>query len=142
LVQAVARRSFPSLAEDADLLQSGRIGLWRAARRWDGHRPFPPFACACIHHEMSHWTRTLQRWAACPAGEEPTSVPGPEETSVSDLALYERIRAAWPRGSRERFILIRLADGVPKAQLAAALGCSTWNVTRAARRAWTRVPHG
>lgn len=142
LVGGVARRAFPGLARDPDLLQWGRIGLWQAARTWDGERPFRPYACACIRRGMGRWTRTLRRWSApVPAAADPP-VPGPEERVLSDLALAGRIAAAWPPGTLEHWTLTQLAAGVPKDRLAAALGRSTWSLTRMARRAWRRVPGG
>lgn len=141
LVEAVAHRAYPTFAYNADLIQCGRIALWRAALRWDGARPFRPYACACIHNAMSRCARALCRWSALPTDDyRPGPVPGPEEAVVDAVALRERIESVWRPGSREHYVLTRLADGVPKEQVAAALGRSTWDVTRLSRRAWRRVP--
>lgn len=143
LVQAVACRSFPDRKEDQDLLQSGRIALWQAAVRWDGQRPFRPYACACIHNAMAQWCKAQSRWQSPPAA---SGLPNDEssqdwqEEVLADLALAQRITSAWPPGSDEYYVLTALAAGVPKDRLAARLGCETWALTRLARRAWSRVP--
>ena len=140
LVQAVAWRSFPALARDEDLLQCGRIALWQAVQHWDHRRPFRPFACACIHNAMGRWAGRIRHWSAQPAPPAQTDAPDHSEEVVDRLALAARIAAAWPPGSREHYLLTSLARGVPKAELAGRLGCSTWNITRICRRAWRKVP--
>ena len=143
LVQAVACRSFPGRREDPDLLQSGRIALWQAALRWDGRRPFRPYACACIRNAMAQWCRSQLRWQSLPEGAEcpdPRRSQDWQEDLLDDLGLAQRIASAWPPGSDEYRVLTALAAGVPKEQLAARLGWDTWALTRLARRAWSRVP--
>lgn len=140
LVYAVAARAFPKLQDDPDLIQCGRIGLWQAAGRWDGQRPFAPYACSSIHNAMCRWLRSLHR-----QGGDPLPLPEQQgetwdELLVDELGLRQRIASAWPRDSLEYHVLNRLADGEAKEELAARLGCSTWALTRLARRAWQRVP--
>lgn len=48
LVKRVAWSVSASAAHDEDALQCGLIGLWEAAKRWDGKRPFEPLARRCI----------------------------------------------------------------------------------------------
>lgn len=138
LVRAVAARAFPDRREDDDLLQCGRIALWQAARRWDGQRPFAPYACSCIHNAMRRFLKDQA---------DPPRLPPPDRADdcwddrlLDDLCLRQRIAAAWPPGSLEHYVLTCLAAGVPKQRLAAALGRPTWALTRLARRAWSRVP--
>ena len=141
LVGRVAGRSFPGCREDPDLLQCGRIALWQAALRWDGSRPFRPFACACIHNAMARWLQGQARPGDPPCEEsEAGAAPDWHESLLEDLALRQRIEAAWPPGTPEHRLLTALAAGVPKTRLAARTGRSTWEITRAARRAWSRVP--
>ena len=142
LVEAVAWRRFPGLARDPDLLSWGRIGLWRAARTWDGVRPFPPYACVCIRRGMTRWLRTLSRWNRRPAAWDLPGQPGPEERVAADVDLDRRIRAACPPGSPEGYVLRRLAAGEDKEELARRLGCSIWRVTRLARKGWRWVSGG
>ena len=140
LVQAVAARAFPAWREDQDLLQCGRIGLWRAAVGWDGQRRFAPYACTSIHNSMNRWLRTQAgQDVPLPDGCD-GAAPHGEDELLEDLYLRQRIESAWPRGTPEHYILTCLAEGVPKDRLAASLGCSTWDLTRRARRAWLRVP--
>lgn len=57
LVRAVAWSVSPEAARDEDALQSGFIGLWDAARRWDGRRPFEPLARRCIRCNIVDYLR-------------------------------------------------------------------------------------
>ena len=140
LVYAVAARSFPKLREDPDLIQCGRIGLWQAAGRWDGQRPFVPYACSSIRNAMCRWLRSLRRQGSSSSLPPDQLAETWDELLVDELGLRQRIASAWPRDSLEYHVLNCLADGVPKETLAARLGCSTWALTRLARRAWQRVP--
>ena len=137
LVPAVAARSFPALSHDQDLQQCGLIGLWRAAQTWDGVRPFPPYARRCILNAMRNYVRDKSRLTTheVHASQPPPSPADQEELAAARLDLRDRIRAVWPPGSRERYILTALAAGVPKPAVASALGIDTYAVTRIARRA-------
>lgn len=134
MVEAVARRRFPTRSQDPDLLQCGMIGLWNAAERWDGARPFPPFAMTCIRNAMYNHLRTLKP-AEGPIPDDLPS-PGTEDERLDRLDLLARIDAAWPPNSRERLILVALASGVSKAALAASLGTDTYHIQKTALRAY------
>jgi len=143
LVNAVARRSFPALFDDADLLQCGFIGLWRAAESWDGTRPFPPLASACIRNAMRNHLRERRRqhWGETVAPEEmpETPVSGGQEERLEELALSERIRKAFPPRSRERYVLLALARGESKKDIAGALGVDADRVQKIARRSYGKL---
>lgn len=141
LVPLVAARSFPALSHDQDLQQCGLIGLWRAAQTWDGVRPFPPYARRCILNAMRNYVRDRGRVSAKEVSMAalPSSPSDLEERSAARLDLRDRIRAVWPPGSRERYILTALAAGVPKPAVADALGVDTYAVTRTARRAYKKL---
>ncbi len=142
LVPLVAARSFPALSHDQDLRQCGLIGLWRAAQTWDGRRPFPPYARRCILNAMRNYVRDRGRVSAKEVSMTALPPPSPadqEELAAARLDLRDRIRAVWPPGSRERYILTALAAGVPKPAVASALGIDTYAVTRIARRAYEKL---
>ena len=141
LVYYTARNSFPQQAQDPDLLQSGFIGLWKAARSWDGRRPFSTYACRCIQNEMRSYLRKLRRWGPTlpPVGQD-QPVPSQEERILDDLAFYQAVEETWPPNSRERLVLTALAAGVSKAALAAGLGTDTYHITKLARRAYRALP--
>ena len=139
LVPLAARRHFPLRREDPELLQAGRIGLWQSAQRWDGVRPFPPYAQVCIRNAMTdHLRREGRAQRPIPLSPEPQA--STMERELADRALYRRIRAAWPAGSRQRRVLLALAEDRPKAPLARELGLSAKQLTTLARRAWQRLP--
>ena len=139
LVPLTARRHFPLRRGDPELLQAGRIGLWQGARRWDGVRPFPPYAQVCIRNAMTdHLRREGRAQRPIPLPPEPQAPT--MERELADRALYRRIRTAWPAGSRQRRVLLALADAWPKAPLARELGLSAKQLTTLARRAWQQLP--
>ncbi len=138
LVPSAARRYFPGSREDQDLLQAGRIGLWQAACRWDGARPFPPYARVCIYNAMLDYLRREQSRAPTEPLRE--DLPAPSlERELGDLDLQDRIRAAWPAGSRERTILLALSGPTGKTELARDMGLSLRQVSRLAKKAWAKV---
>jgi len=142
LVPSTARRHFPALREDEDLLQTGRIALWRAAQRWDGLRPFPAYARVCIYHAMLDHLRAEQgaHQALEPLRDD---LPAPSwEGTVLDGELRDRIRAAWPAGSRERTILLALSASTPKTDIARHLHLSPRQLGRLAKKAWYKVTAG
>lgn len=137
LVDTVARRRFPAHASDPDLLQCGMIGLWRATEKWDGQRPFVPFAKACIHNAMVDHLRAQ----APPEPDFDDTLPPPPlptDHSAEDRILSRRIAAAWPPGP-ERAALLSIASGTPKRRLACEMGLSGAQLTRLLKRAWKKV---
>ena len=136
LVDAVARRRFPARASDPDLLQCGMIGLWRATEKWDGRRPFVPFAKACIHNAMVDHLRTQS--PPEPGFDDALPPPPPPDHSAEDRELSRRITAAWPPGP-ERAALLSIASGLSKRRLAQDMGLTGAQLTRLLKRAWKRL---
>ena len=65
LIRHVIWTRFPKFAFDDDVIQTGRIGLWNAARTWDkGRAPFQSYAVACIINAISVYLRYENRYAA------------------------------------------------------------------------------
>ena len=140
LVRKVARGRFPAYIGDDDLLQSGMIGLWEAAQKWNGKTAFQPFARTCIYHNMLDYVRGLGA-KRNDTEELPETL---EDKSggwdrLENAEMLERIGRAWPAGSREHEILSNLAVGADKRAVAARLGLKTYQVTRIAKRAVKRV---
>ena len=54
LIYHTVRKYFPELVSDEDILQIGRIGLWKACEHFCPERglTFSTFAVACIRHEI------------------------------------------------------------------------------------------
>ncbi len=122
VIPAVARKKFPSLYHDEDLLQCGMIGLWRAAEAWDGERPFLPFACACVSNAMRDYIRGLNRRPPT----DPLEVwdaPTEPDHSADLFTLF-------PPGTTEHRVMSLLSAGENKAAIARRLGLSPRTVTR------------
>lgn len=136
LVRAVAWSISPEAARDEDALQSGLIGLWEAARRWDGRRPFEPLARRCIRCNILDCLRSRP-----PTSEELTeNLPAPEPPeSEENRAFRLLIFRIFPRRSLERRVALLLLDGKTKAEIARRLHVSRSTVYRSARRAWRRI---
>lgn len=141
MVYAAARRLAPYLRQDEDLLQCGLIGLWKAAEGWDETRPFPPLARRCIENEMVTYLRQQRQQA----GRLPT-VP---LRRVEEALVYEEdwsavetrdavARATAPH-SRERALLLAVADGHTVTEAAGRLGISRQTAQRKLRRAGRRL---
>lgn len=123
LVRMTARRCFPRHFGDEDLLQCGLIGLWEAARRWNGQGEFLPLARRCVLNNMKDYVRAENRAAAIAARyREQRARPVRPRAPAGSPNLERRIRRAWPAGSRERLVLLALARGASPRAAAAELG--------------------
>lgn len=137
LVKRVAWSVSASAAHDEDALQHGLIGLWEAAKRWDGKRPFEPLARRCIRNNIIDYLRKKR----VEEEELPDDLAAPEEPwdEESTQELRERICSLFPHRSQERKILLSLLAGKKKDAIAARLGVSRSTVQHTARRAWEMV---
>lgn len=143
LVSQIARNRFSSRMGDDDLIQSGMIGLWEAAQKWNGKTDFQPFARVCIYNNMLDYVRGLG--ATHNDTEELLEIlegDSDDWERLEDAEILERIGRAWPAGSREYMILSNLARGVDKRTVATRMGLKTYQVTRIAKRAMKRVQSG
>ena len=122
--------------DDEDAIQCGRIGLWEAARSWDGVRPFEPLAHRCIRNNIIDYARRKP-----PQEDELPEDAAMNEpvTEESQEELLGRIRASFPRRSRERKVLTLLLAGRTRAEVAGKLGVSQRTVDRIARRAIAQI---
>jgi len=138
LVLRTARRYFSRRASDQDLLQCGLIGLWEAAGTWRKTGRFESYARACIYHNMLNYLRA-ERQAPIPAEELPEDAVEEETETLDRIVLLDRINAAWPENSRERYVLIALINGVSKTAVAAALGVQLPTVRKIMLRAFEKI---
>lgn len=137
LVKKTAWSVSSAAARDEDALQQGLIGLWEAAKLWDGTRPFEPLARRCIRNNIIDYLRRKKE----DLEELPEDLSAPEEMVDEETAgeLKARICRLFPRRSRERKILLSLLAGKEKEDIATRLGVSRSTVQRTARRAWERM---
>lgn len=138
MVYAAARRLAPWLRQDEDLLQCGLIGLWKAAEGWDEARPFPPLARRCIENEMCSYLRQRRR-----------EVPTVPLRRMEETLVYEDDHSAWELadavervtapGSRERALLLAVAEGYTVTEAARRLGMPRQTAARKLRRGGQRL---
>lgn len=138
MVYAAARRIAPWLRQDEDLLQCGLIGLWHAAEEWDEVRPFPALARRCIENEMYSYLRRQQRQVpTVPLRRVEETLVWEDDHAASELAdAVERVTAP---GSRERALLLAVAEGYSVAEAARRLGFSRQTAARKLRRGGQRM---
>jgi RNA polymerase sigma factor (sigma-70 family) len=139
LVEFTARRFFPRLRHDQDLLQCGLIGLWEATRTWSGAGEFAAYASRCILNNMKDYVRSEQKARVSGSQKVREGSRGYEEALIDRLDNNARIKAAWPENSRERYVLLALSAGVCKQAVAAALGVDLHTVRRIAVRAMEKL---
>lgn len=138
MVYAAARRVAPWLRQDEDLLQCGLIGLWKAAEQWDETRPFPALARRCIENEMVTYLRRQRRQVPTIPLDWLGETAAYEEdwSAVETQTAVERITGPH---SRDRALLLAVADGYSVAEAARRLGLSRQTAARKLRRAATRL---
>ena len=141
MVYAAARRLAPWLRQDEDLLQCGLIGLWKAAEEWDEERPFPPLARRCIENEMTSYLRQLRRQTgqlpAVPLRREEEGLLYEEDWSA--VETRDTVERATAPHSRERALLLAVADGYSVTEAARRLGISRQTAQRKLRRSGRRL---
>lgn len=137
LVKRTAWSVSSAAAHDEDALQHGLIGLWEAAKKWDGKRAFEPLARRCIRNNIIDYLRSKRE--SC--DELPDDIAAPEadwdEETVQELK--DRVCRLFPRRSRERKVLLSLIAGKDKDHIAARLGVSRSTVHRTAKAAWAKL---
>lgn len=130
LVREVAYRL--GKESDDDAIQQGRIGLWEAAKVWDGKRPFEPLARRCIRNNIIDYSRYKapdeDELTEDVAAEEPVDEESKEE-------LLSRIKNTFTRRSAEWKVLSSLLSGKTKKCIAKRLGVSERTVDRIAKKA-------
>lgn len=138
MVYAAARRLAPRMKGDEDLLQCGLIGLWKAAEQWDEARPFPPLARRCVENEMiSYLRRQSRQLSTVPLGAAEETLAYHEDWSAAEVRCAAD--QSLPPRSRERALLLAVADGYSVADAAARVGLSRQTAKRKLRRGCQRL---
>lgn len=137
LVPIVARSISRAAIKDEDALQSGLIGLWEAAQKWDRKRPFAPLARRCIRCNILDYLRGRQEFDALP--ENIRSVGGLEERIEEDWVFRALILRSFPRRSLERRAILLFLKGHTKTEVARRMHISRSTVYRLSRRIWKRI---
>jgi RNA polymerase sigma factor (sigma-70 family) len=141
LVRAVIRRSYVGCAEYADLLQEGRVGLWRAICGFDPERgvAFSSYAWPAIERAVWREVTVAERQAGAPKLPCPTMV----DPEAAALVAWQRAavrtyvgQALSHLSQRARHVITAAygLDGQPVRSLA-AIG-RAYGVSREAVRVW------
>jgi RNA polymerase sigma factor (sigma-70 family) len=101
------------------------IGLWNAAREWDGKRNFPPFACACIRNAMRNYLRDKTKIPILEDIEEWDTGEEQEE-----IAAQSSILSLFVGDSVETRVAILLSQGWQKKEIAEKMGIHPQTVSR------------
>jgi RNA polymerase sigma factor (sigma-70 family) len=139
LVHFVLRRQVSDEMAYADLLQVGRIGLWRAVLHFDAERgvAFSTYAVVAIQRRMWRAITRARRTAGLPLFSEPVQVWREAEEhlwrSHMEAALLEAVRRL-PTRPRQVIVAVYGLDGQPPRSLA-AVG-RAWGVSGEAVRYW------
>ncbi len=142
LVHYVVRRQVTNEVEYADLLQVGRIGLWRAVLHFDAQRgvTFSTYAVIAIQRHMWRAIRQARRRAATDRALGPVRVWRETEEYVwqrqVEATLLEAVHQLPPR-PRHVIVAVYGLDGQPPRRFA-AVG-RAWGVTGEAVRYWHTV---
>lgn len=142
LVHFVLRRQVTDDVEYADLLQVGRIGLWRAVLGFDAARgvTFATYAAIAIQRHLWKAIRQARRRAAPPLISEPVLVWREVEDhlwqSQVEATLQEAVTRL-PTRPRQVIMAVYGLDGQPPRSLA-AVG-RTWGISGEAVRYWRNL---
>ena len=84
LVYALVSREYPTFRGDEDIIQSGILGLCRAAMRWDESKgvKFSTYACGCIRNGIRQELRMRQT---------PVEVVSLDQPVGDDLTLEDTV---------------------------------------------------
>lgn len=137
IVRKIYNRSFRA-RDDDDLIQSGMIGLWEAAKSWDGSGKFESYAAVCVRNNMLDYIRAQRN---PPAQLDDWMIHGQwiDRDRIDDQELERRIRTAWPPGSIERHILLSLSFGEDRKSIAGRLGIEAYQIKKIAKRAIKKI---
>lgn len=92
LVYFVVHRYFKDLCGDDDIIQCGRIGLWKACEHYDNDRSkFSTFAVRCIINEITNELRARGRERKNVCITSLDQVVGTDKESDSDITIGHTI---------------------------------------------------
>lgn len=140
LVYSLVSREYPTYLSDEDIIQSGMLGLCKAAEKWDESKSkFSTFAIICIRSEIQAEFRKRAKHQGILSLDYEIDNDG-ERTTFGDFIVGDEDVAYFDIGialdsltAREREIAELLATGMEQKAIADKLGVTkpyVWKVKR------------
>ena len=86
LVHLVINKYYPSFTHDEEIIQMGRIGLWKASKTWDENKcKFSTYATNCIRNEICREFRRRCRLIDTISLETNITFPNGEKGTLKDM---------------------------------------------------------
>ena len=147
LVHAVVRQQWSGGWRYAEVVQEGRIGLWRAILKYDPERgtAFSTYAWPAIARQVWAAVKRQQREAAIPPSPQP--LPDADEAAAEWARTCQLLRELVARlPPKERRLVLQYygldgGGGCTQQALSAPLGCTRQAVSYHLRQALRRLRH-
>lgn len=147
LVHAVVRKQWRGGWRYEEVVQEGRLGLWRAILKYDPERgtAFSTYAWPAIARQVWAAVRQRQRKAAAPPPSH--SVPGAEESAADWARAYQLLHEMVARLPAKEQQLVKQyygldgGGGCTQRALSAPLGCTRQAVGYHLQKAIRRLRH-
>lgn len=147
LVYYVIHKYYPTFINDEDIVQSGMVGLCKAANTWDEEKStFSTYAIKCIMNEIRHEFRDRKKHKGVLSLDYEYDNDSDEEITLKDMLvgtsdvdfvdtqfIYEQLAPT------EREILEYKKWGMTTEEIANQLGCSHQNVSKHIRRIKSKI---
>ena len=142
LVYHLVNRYYPTHIADEDIIQTGMMGLCKAADTWDESKSeFSTYACHCILNEIRKEFRSRCKHKEVWSLDYPITDDEGRSTTTGDMTVgaedvefvdeepfYEQLRP------KERLIVDYKRMGLSNREVAEKLGCHINNVTHHVRK--------
>jgi RNA polymerase sigma factor (sigma-70 family) len=147
LVHAVVRQQWSGGWRYEEVVQEGRLGLWRAIMKYDPERElaFSTYAWPAIARQVWAAVKRRQRQAEVPPSPQPE--PGTEESAADWARTSQLLREMVARlPDKERTLVIQYygldgGGGCTQRALSEPLGCTPQAVGHHLRKAIRRLRH-
>jgi RNA polymerase sporulation-specific sigma factor len=141
LVYHIVHRHYPTYATDEDIIQTGMVGLCKAADSWDAQKgEFSTLAGKCIHNEILNEFRRRKKHQGILSLDYEVDCGDGEKTTFGDFCVgdedvqYANIEYATDQlSTRENEIITLKRSGLNICEIGKKLGVSkqyVWKVVR------------
>jgi RNA polymerase sporulation-specific sigma factor len=141
LVYHIVNRQYPTYMADEDIIQTGMVGLCKAAESWNKEKgEFSTFACRCIQNEIINEFRSRKKHQGILSLDYEIDCGDGEKTTFGDFCVgdedvqYVNIEYATDKLTpREKEVIALKHRGMNIVEVAKTLGVSkqyVWAVVR------------